>query len=182
MKTNFLTSITALAATTILTLTACSAPATDSNITVKDAWARPSAMPAAAATPDKSKTGASGAMSTTMANQTGMNGPVSAAYMTIANTGGKADRLVSVISSAANVAEVHETYALDGGMMGMRPVQGGLEIPANGSVALKPGSYHIMMVDLKQALVTGQSIKLSLKFQSGKQIDLDVPVKPITGQ
>ena len=176
-----LTSIVALAATAILTVTACSTPAAGSNITVKDAWARPSAMTAPAATPDKTKSGMSGAMTTTNQMETGMNGPTSAAYMTIANTGGQADRLVSVTSSAANVAEVHQTVAMEGGMMGMQPVQGGLEIPANGSVALKPGSYHIMMMDLKQELVTGQSIKLSLKFQSGKQIDVDVPVKSMTG-
>jgi periplasmic copper chaperone A len=180
MKTNAIASFSALAAVIILTITACGASASDSNITVSDAWVEPSAAPAA--TPDTSKTGMSGTMTTSNQMESGMNGPVSGAFMTISNTGGKADRLVSVICSAANVAEVHETVTLEGGMMSMRPVQGGLEIPANGKVVLKPGSYHIMMMDLRQQLVAGQSVKLSLKFQSGKQIDVDVPVKPITGQ
>ena len=173
MLSTRLTVLTALAAATLILLTACATPAADSNITVKDAWARPSAAPTMGPATD---------MTTTAQTSSGMNGPVSAAYMTILNSGGKADRLMSVTSSAANVAEVHETYTQDGGMMGMRPVQGGLEIPANGSVALKPGSYHIMMMDLKQQLTTGQTIKLSLKFQSGKQIDVDAPVKPMTTQ
>jgi copper(I)-binding protein len=66
---------------------------------------------------------------------------------------------------------------MDNGMMTMQPVQGGLEIPANGSVTLKPGGYHIMMMNLRQDLIPGQTIKLTLKFQSGKEISLDVPVK-----
>jgi periplasmic copper chaperone A len=177
---NYLRSITAFAAATILSITACGAPAANSNITVTGAWAESSIIPAA--TPDNSQTGVSGTITTTNLNETGVNGPVSGAYLTISNTGGKADRLVSIISSVANVAEVHETVVLDGGMMGMRLVQGGLEIPAHGSVALTPGRYHIMMMDLKQQLVAGQTITLSLRFQSGKQIDVDVPVKSIADQ
>ena len=161
-------------------LSACSTPAADGGITVKDQWARPSALPAPTATP---KAGMSGAMTNTLSTSmdSGMNGPVSAAYMTIQNGSSKADRLISVVTSAAGVAEVHETYSQDNGMMGMRPVQGGLEIPANGSVSLKPGGYHIMLMNLKDQLKEGQTIKLSLKFASGKTIDIDAPVKPMTG-
>ncbi len=161
-------------------LSACSTPAADGGITVKDQWARPSALPAPTATP---KAGMSAAMTNTMSTSmdSGMNGPVSAAYMTIQNGSSKADRLISVVTSAAGAAEVHETYSQDNGMMGMRPVQGGLEIPANGSVMLKPGSYHIMLMNLKDQLKEGQTIKLSLTFASGKKIDVDAPVKQMTG-
>jgi len=176
MKTLRLFAIAACA--TELILSACGTPAAESAIIVKDAWARSSAMSAPTVTP---KAGMTTAMTSTMPNDTGMNGPVSAAYMTIKNTGGKADRLIGVITSAAAVAEVHETYTQDNGMMSMRPVKDGLEVPANGSVMLKPGSYHIMLMNLKQQLIEGQTIKLSLKFASGKQLDVDAPVKSATG-
>jgi copper(I)-binding protein len=160
-------------------LSACGSPAAEGAITVKDQWARPSAASAPTATPKAGMTsGMSNTQSTSM--DSGMNGPVSAAYMTIQNGGSKADRLIGVVSSVAGAAEVHETYSQDNGMMGMRPVVGGLEIPANGSVMLKPGSYHIMLMNLKQQLTEGQTIKLSLKFASGKQVDIDAPVKSMT--
>ncbi len=169
----------ALCAVTCM-VAACAAPAAGGGITVKDVWARPSSAPAPTAT---AKAGMGTAMTTTMAGgmESGMNGPVSAAYMTLQNSGGSADKLVSVSTDAAMVAEVHETFSQDNGMMSMRPVQGGLEVPANGSVQLKPGSFHIMLMNLKQQLVEGQTIKLSLKFASGKTIDVDAPVKPMAG-
>jgi copper(I)-binding protein len=106
-----------------------------------------------------------------------MDGPVSAAYMVIENSSGQADRLINASSSAAEVTEIHETKQMDDGMMGMQPLVDGLEIPANGSVTLKPGGYHIMMMKLRQHLSPGQTFTLTLKFQSGKEISLDVPVK-----
>ncbi len=150
-----------------LGMTACRAPAAASNLRVVDAWARPTAMKAM----DQSH-GHGESKSTDMA----MDGPVSAAYMVIENSGG-ADRLISASADVAEVTEIHETKDMGNGMMGMQPVQGGLEIPANGSVTLKPGGYHIMLMKLKQELAPGQAIRLTLKFQSGKEIALDVPVK-----
>lgn len=158
----------------VFALTAC-AVAPSGDISVKDAWARPTAKKAIE-TPMETPTVVMGnSMTGTQSMQ--MEGPVSAAYMVIENRTGKADRLMSVSSSVADVTEVHETKQMGNGMMGMQPVQGGLEIPANGSVALKPGSYHIMMMKLRQDLTPGQIIKLTLTFQSGKEVALDVLVK-----
>lgn len=106
-----------------------------------------------------------------------MDGPVSAIYMVISNKGGTADKLISVSADASDVTEVHETKQMENGMMGMQPVQGGLDVPANGSVTLKPGSYHIMLMKLSKDLTPGVNIKLTLKFQSGKEMTVDVPVK-----
>lgn len=158
-------------------LAACSTPsapaADDGKIIVTDAWVRASAAPAP--TPTRS------VMTRTQATKVDPNGPVSAAYMTLQNTGSKADRLLSVSTAAAAIAEVHETFTQADGMMGMRPVAGGLEVPAGATVSLKPGGYHIMMMNLQSQLVEGQTVKLSLKFASGKQVDVDAVVKSSTG-
>ena len=151
----------------LLLATACATSTGASNIRVVDAWARPTAMKAM---------GDSHSHGESKSSDMAMDGPVSAAYMVIQNTGG-ADKLVSASADVAEVTEIHETKDMGNGMMGMQSVQGGLDIPANGSVTLKPGGYHIMLMKLKQELMPGQTIKVTLKFQSGREISLDVPVK-----
>jgi periplasmic copper chaperone A len=108
-----------------------------------------------------------------------------AAYMTIDNTGSAADALIGASSPAATTVEVHETVAMgspapgasgDGGMMGMQPVAR-LEIPAGGSVELKPGSYHIMLIGLKQDLKVGDSIEITLKFETAGEIKVTAAVR-----
>ena len=108
-----------------------------------------------------------------------------AAYMTIENTGSAADALIGASSPAATTAEVHETLAMgspapgasgDGGMMGMRPIAR-LEIPAGGSVELKPGSYHIMLIGLKHDLKPGDTIEITLKFERVGEIKVTATVR-----
>ncbi|OWQ93968.1 hypothetical protein CDN99_04440 [Roseateles aquatilis] len=72
-------------------------------------------------------------------------------------------KLVSVSSPAAGVAEVHE-MAMDGSVMRMRPVPA-LEVPANKPVELKPGSYHVMLMDLKKPIQDGEVVPLTLVFE-----------------
>jgi periplasmic copper chaperone A len=100
---------------------------------------------------------------------------VSAAYMKIANTSDTPDMLVSVTADVGD-AEIHETIVKDD-IAAMRAIPDGLEVPAKGSVELKPGSYHIMLIRLKKDLKAGDVVKLTLNFKSGTQIALDVPVK-----
>jgi len=104
---------------------------------------------------------------------------VSAAYMTIENSGA-ADTLVSAATDVAEVVEIHETK-MEGGMMQMAPLKNGLDIPANGKVELKPGGYHVMMPKLKRELKAGEKIALMLKFKSGKEVKLDLPVRTVSG-
>jgi len=108
-----------------------------------------------------------------------------AAYMKIENTGSAADALIGASSPAATTAEVHETLAMgspapgasgDGGMMGMRPIAR-LEIPAGGSVELKPGSYHIMLIGLKHDLKPGDTIEITLKFERVGEIKVTATVR-----
>ncbi len=88
-------------------------------------------------------------------------------------------RLVAVSSPVAGVAEVHE-MRLEGDVMRMRAVPG-LDLPAGKTVELKPGGYHVMLLDLKSALPKDSSVPLTLSFSDAKgqrsQLELKVPVK-----
>ena len=88
-------------------------------------------------------------------------------------------KLVSVSSPVAGVAEVHE-MKMEGDVMKMRAVQGGLDLPAGKTVALTPGGYHVMMMDLKAALPKDSTVPLTLVFKDAKgvqsKLELKVPV------
>ncbi|RZI97492.1 MAG: copper chaperone PCu(A)C [Variovorax sp.] len=76
-------------------------------------------------------------------------------------------RLVGASTPAAGVAEVHE-MKMDGDTMKMRPVRGGLELPARQTVELKPSGYHVMLMDLKQPMPKGATVPLTLRFEDAK--------------
>ena len=85
----------------------------------------------------------------------------SGAFMQITSAHG--GKLLSVSSPVAGVAEVHE-MAMEGTTMRMRAV-GALELPAGQAVELKPGGYHVMLMDLKQQLKAGDTVPLSLVIE-----------------
>ena len=99
------------------------------------------------------------------------------AFMTLTAKDGA--RLVGASSPAAGLVEVHE-MKMDGDIMRMREVAGGLELPAGKAVDLKPGGYHIMFLDLKAALAKDATVPLTLTFKDAKgvetQVELKVPV------
>ncbi len=99
------------------------------------------------------------------------------AFMKI--TAREGSRLVAASSPVAGVTEVHE-MKMDGNVMTMRAVQGGLELPAGKTVELKPGGLHVMLMDLKAALPKDSTIPLTLVFRDGKgaesKVELKVPV------
>lgn len=88
-------------------------------------------------------------------------------------------KLVGVASPVAGVAEVHE-MKMDNGMMTMRAVDGGLALPAGKAVELKPGGYHVMLMDLKVPLQKDTTIPVTLVFKdaAGKETrtELKLPV------
>lgn len=84
-------------------------------------------------------------------------------------TAPQATRLVSVASPVAGVAEIHE-MKMDGGVMKMRAVNA-LDLPANQAVELKPGSYHLMLMDLKAPLMKDSSVALTLTFKDAKGVE-----------
>jgi periplasmic copper chaperone A len=90
--------------------------------------------------------------------------------------------LVAARSPVASVVEIHE-MRMDGDVMRMRAVPG-LELPAGKAVALKPGGYHVMLIDLKQPLKPGETVPVTLVIEGkdGKRetVELQVPVKDLT--
>jgi periplasmic copper chaperone A len=101
-----------------------------------------------------------------------------AGYMTITNKGTTPDRVSCVSSDASAQCQIH-SMVMEGGVMKMRPVEGGLEIKPGETVTLKPASFHVMFVDLKHRLEQGKAVKATLKFDKAGTIDVEYPVAAI---
>lgn len=97
-------------------------------------------------------------------------------YLTLLNKGRTSDRLIGVQSDVADHAELHQTIMEEGGLMKMRPVEGGIEIPPRGQTALEPGSYHIMLMDLTQDLKVGDRFSVVLTFEQSEPMTVESEV------
>ncbi|MEM7522505.1 MAG: copper chaperone PCu(A)C [Pseudomonadota bacterium] len=89
---------------------------------------------------------------------------------------GAADRLIDVRSDVAKRVEIHE-HQEDDGVMRMRQVKAGLPLPAGGTIEMAPGGYHIMLMGLNAPLELGASFPVTLVFESGTELVVEVPVK-----
>jgi copper(I)-binding protein len=105
------------------------------------------------------------------------NAPASAAFMIISNSGSAPRQLLKAQSPVAKTVELH-THIADHGVMKMRPVAS-IAVDAKGQVELKPGSYHIMLIDLKQPLTEGDMVPISLFFDDGSSQQIAAPVRRI---
>ena len=96
-------------------------------------------------------------------------------------TSAQGGRLVSAKSPVAGVVEFHE-MAMEGNVMKMRAVAS-IELPAGKGVDLKPGGYHVMLLDLKQQMKDGDSVPITLVIEAkdGKRETLEIkaPVRPL---
>ncbi len=119
----------------------------DGQIMVMDPWSRPSPM-------------------------TQGNGAV---YMTLMNSNEQDDVLLSVETDAAEVVELHET-TMDGDIMKMSPIPN-VKIPAGGSASLEPGGKHVMLINLKQELKTGEKISLTLNFENAGPMKVEAEIR-----
>ena len=99
---------------------------------------------------------------------------VGGAYMTIENKGATPDRLTGGSADFATF-EIHEMKS-ENGVMEMREVPGGLNIPAHGSVGLSPGGYHIMLTHLAHPLTKGDTIKATLNFEHAGPVAVEFKV------
>jgi len=103
---------------------------------------------------------------------------VAGAYLTISNKGTAPDRLVGGSSAVAGRFEVH-SMVMEQGVAKMRPVTGGLEIKPGETVELKPGSFHIMLLDLKGPVEKGQKVKGTLQFEKAGKVDIEYTVEAV---
>ncbi|HLF90522.1 MAG TPA: copper chaperone PCu(A)C [Anaerolineales bacterium] len=139
--------------TLLLILSACER----GELTVKDAWARPT-----------------------------LAGNNSAVYFVIDNPTGENDTLLNVTTNAAGVAEMHMTMAVEGehDMEGMPQgevmtmvKQENVPIPSRGEVAFAPGGLHVMLVGVNSDLAVGDTIELTLTLEKAGTMTLQVPVE-----
>jgi copper(I)-binding protein len=112
------------------------------------------------------------------ARETAAGQQVGGGFMIISNRGKTADRLISASSPVANEVQLHN-MTMDGGIMRMRQVEGGIAIPANGRLELKPGSYHIMFMGLKRPLRQGERFAVTLRFKQAGQLTVRFTVQPV---
>ena len=125
--------------------------AAENTIQTKEIWAR--------ATPPSAKT--------------------AAIYLTLINTGTAEDRLVAVSTDVSEKAQIHTMYIEDG-MMRMRWLQDGLVLLVGQETKLSPSGTHIMLIGLKQPLVVGQKVSLTLNFEKAGSSTVEAEVKPIS--
>ena len=104
-------------------------------------------------------------------------------YLTL--TAATADRLVSAASPEANLVQIHESR-IESGMMMMQELRDGLPLPAGETVALAPGGNHLMLLGVKEPLVAGDTVTLTLTFENGPdleiiaRVDQPAPANPST--
>ena len=87
-------------------------------------------------------------------------------FMTIANSSGEADTLVGAKTDVAESAGLHTVVKDDQGGMKMTPVEN-IPVPASGSVELKPGSLHVMLMKLNKELKTGDTFAADAEVREG---------------
>ena len=101
--------------------------------------------------------------------------PTGAMFMAITNAGTEADRLTGVSSDVAQMVELH-THIEEDGVMRMRPMANGIEIPAGETHMLERGGDHVMLMGLTRDLNNGDTVPLTLIFEKAGEISLDVVV------
>lgn len=145
-------------------LASCGSPSGPS-IEAEDVWSRPAMSMGEMGSGEGSEGG--------MAQ--GMQG-TGAVFMLLVNKGDGADRLMGGETDVAEVVEIHETV-ISGEVMKMQMLADGLEVPAKGEVLLKPGSYHVMLIGMKQSLKVGDTFTLDLEFEKSGTLTVDPEVR-----
>ncbi len=96
-------------------------------------------------------------------------------YLIMTNNSQNDNTLVGVYFSGAKKSEIHEMKMSDG-VMKMRPLEHGIDIPAGKTVTLKPGGFHLMFMGLKDQLKDGQSFQIMLDFANSGEMEVEFPV------
>ena len=103
---------------------------------------------------------------------------VGGGFLSVTNTGRVADKLVGATTPAAKEVQLH-TMSMEGGVMKMRQVPGGFDIPAGKTLTLKPGSLHIMFMGLNAPFKKGALVPVTLRFQKAGAVKVQFKVEPV---
>jgi copper(I)-binding protein len=103
---------------------------------------------------------------------------VAAVYLVIQG-GAAEDRLVSVKTTRAAMAQVH-SVTTEAGVSRMREMGDGVVVPARGTVTFEPQGLHIMLMGLQTPLVPGESFIVTLEFATAGKREVEVQVQPAT--
>jgi len=106
-------------------------------------------------------------------------GGMSAGFMRLSWKNGTPDSLINFYTDACARHEIHETYEKGEGMMGMRQISG-LKLSTSESAELKPGGKHLMLMQLTQDFVAGDSIAVRLDFKQRESVELYLPIRSLT--
>lgn len=104
-----------------------------------------------------------------------INHPTTSGYLTIQNKGEIDDTLINVSSSIASKTEIHQ-IKMEEEIIKMRPLSDGLIIPAGSTVDLKPGSFHLMFINLKTQMIPAQTHPINLTFLHAGTIAINAVV------
>ena len=113
------------------------------------------------------------------ARATAPGASVAGGYMLIRNQGAAGDRLVGASSPASAKVELH-VHINDNGVMRMREVPG-YDVPAKGSVELKPGGAHLMFMNIKRPFKEGEKLPVKLKFEKAGEVNAEFQVGGMGG-
>ncbi len=99
---------------------------------------------------------------------------VTAAYLVLENRGTAIETLVGAASPACQEVELHETVQ-EGAKMRMVRVER-MEVPAGGTLELRPGGAHLMLIGLRAPLEEGSKVPITLRFASGTVLEVELSV------
>lgn len=108
------------------------------------------------------------------------NGDVAGMFGDVANAGSQSVKLTGGSAPDVGMVQIHE-YVKDGTTETMKEIPGGLEIPAGGSVALKPGGYHVMMMQVTADWQVGDTVPVTLNLSDGTSVTVQAEVKQREG-
>lgn len=108
------------------------------------------------------------------------NPVVGVVYLAVTNTASDDDAVVGVSTDASPEAGLHRTETTESGASTMRPVEE-VPVPAGGTTTFVEGGYHVMVDDVPDPLLVGDTVTVTLDFASGAEVEVEVPVRGMTG-
>lgn len=105
---------------------------------------------------------------------------MTAAFGTLTNTSGTEATIVSATTPDSSSMELHEVVD-DNGQMVMQPVPGGFPVPANGTLTMEPGGYHMMLMDVTTPIKAGQDVAFTISCSDGGTVDFTAQSREFEG-